>query len=312
MKTYDEMTRCALEARDEHEKKRKRRIYIAQRAVAAAAGVFAAFIIGFGIRNNYKKSDTFRIPDNTVENAAATTVSTELTHSKETTITTHTTITAAVNKTTTQKSTQTTVVSSLTASVQTQQTSSTNKAAEAAVTEHTTEYTTASAAPITSTVTTVLVNDTTVTTTADDRPSSVSYTGGATGETGGASGGEGSGDMCTGGGCGPSAGSSDMWYSLPLYQAYEEASIDGYAETYYSGYRISSELIGGNIAAAKMKSGYPVDGVVRTCFAYAYYINGLSSENAVAIKFDGQTEYYLYLTDDMDLDNIKKQIPPLE
>ena len=308
MKTYDEMTRCVLEARDEHEKKRKRKIYIAQRAVSAVACVFAAFIIGLGIRNHYKKPDTYHISDNTVENAVTSSTSAALPNSEETTITTLTTIATTANKTTTQTKSQTTVSSSSAASVQTQQASSTNKAAEATTAKHTT----ASTASRTSATTTAPVNSTTVTTTVDDSSGGVPYTGGSGEGTGGASYDEGGGDMSVGGGCGPSPENPDLWYSLPDYMAYEDASIDGYTEIYHYGYQISSDNIGGNIGTAVMKSSYPVDGVIKTCNAYAYHINGFSDENIAAIRFDGKSEYYLYLTEDTNYFYIKMQIPSIE
>lgn len=303
MKTYEEMARCALEARDEHEKKRKRKIYIAQRAVSAVAGVFAAFFIGFGIWNNYKKPDTYYISDNTAENTTTSSASAALPSSEEATMTTLTTIAATADKTTTQTGAQTTVSSSA-ASVQTQQTASTNKVTETAAAKHTTTST----VPRTSAATTATANNTTVTTTVDDVPGSVPYTGGS----GGVSHGEGGGDMSVGGGSGPSPEGSDLWYSLPDYLAYEDASIDGYTEIYHFGYQISSDNIGSNIGTAVMKSSYPVDGVIKTCNAYAYHINGFSDENIIAIRFDGKSEYYLYLTEETNYFYIKMQVPSLE
>ena len=314
MKTYEEMARCALEARDEHEKKRKRKIYIAKRAVPAFAGVFAAFIIGLGIRNNFKKPDTFPTPDNVVEIMTTTSTDSALPHTSGTTVTTLAANSAAANTAATITSaakTETTSVTSATGSVQTQSAATQETAPTTAV------QTTASTLPKTTTVTTTAEPAVSFTTTTDDRPSGTDYGGIPSGASGNPS----SGDMNVGGkggddpvcgGSAPSSCSSDPWYDLPVYQAYADAFIDGYAKIYHSGYKISSDIIGGDIAAARMKSSYPVEGTVRTFYAYAYYINGFSSENAVAIRFDGQREYYLYLTDDMDLDNIKKQIPPLE
>jgi hypothetical protein len=122
--------------------------------------------------------------------------------------------------------------------------------------------------------------------------------------------------MAVGGGSAPSAGSSDPWYDLPVHKRYYNAFLDGYVAeltpAYRGGYPISSDWIGDHISSAKMKSQYRVEGVVKQCAAEAYYIKGYSDENVVAIKFEGYDEYYLYHTDNTDLNSLMKQIPPLE
>jgi len=315
MKTYEEMTRCALEARDEHEKKRKRNIYIAKRAVPAFAGVFAAFIIGFGVWNNLKKPDTLPAPDNVVE-SVTTTSPAVLPHSSETTVTALTTTTTAANTTsaagnttttgTDAAKTETSAVTSTTESVQAQQASTHEAATTTAV------HTTVTTMPRTTTATTTAEPPASFTTTTDIRASGTAYGG----IPGGASGDPSGGDMAVGGGSAPSAGSSDPWYDLPVHKRYYNAFLDGYVAeltpAYRGGYPISSDWIGDHISGAKMKSQFRVEGVVKQCTAEAYYIKGYSDENVVAIKFEGYDEYYLYHTDNTDLNSLMKQIPPLE
>ena len=120
--------------------------------------------------------------------------------------------------------------------------------------------------------------------------------------------------MC--GGSVPLAGSSDPWYDLPINKQYQNAFLDGYTEgidhIYRSGYQISSDYVGQSISQAVTESSSPVNNEMKRYYAEAYYIRGYSDENVVAIRFEGYDEYYLYLTNDTDLDNIKKQIPPIE
>ena len=118
-------------------------------------------------------------------------------------------------------------------------------------------------------------------------------------------------------GCGTTTGSThNPWYDMPVHKQYYNAFLEGYVAdltpAYRSGYPISSELIGKHISSADMKSQYYVDGEVKRCKAEAYYINGFSDDDIVAIKFDGHDEYYLYHTDKTDLYSLMKIIPPLE
>jgi len=314
MKTYDEMAKYVLEVRDEHEKKRKRKIYIAKRAVPAIAGVFASFVIGLGIRNNFRKPDTFPTPDNVVGSVATTAASTALpqtTAIKTTTLTT----TAVITNTSaaqTQNRTETTAAAFATTALRTQQTTA-NGAASAAAS---TAVTTTSALTRTTALQTAPTSQPTVTTIV---PGEIPTAGGTDGGYGGEeTGGTDAGGVIIGGGGVPSTGETgggsapDPWYSLPIDQAFYYAFVDGHEKTYRNGYRISSDYIGDSIGRARMESRYPVDGELKCYDAEAFCLDNYSGNDAVAIQFMGDGKYYLYLTDDTDINDLMKQIPPLE
>jgi len=62
------------------------------------------------------------------------------------------------------------------------------------------------------------------------------------------------------------------------------------------------------IGSVNMESGQPVEGFIKQCTAEAFHINGIDAESAIAVKFYGHNEYYLYHTRDTDIYDIMKQI----
>lgn len=294
MKTYDEMAKYVLEVRDEHERKRKRRIYIAKRAVPAAAGVLGAFIIGFGIMRNYKRPDTFPTPDTVVEIENTTVVSTALPQDTETAATTAVVTSTDTAKTTVSTSTVTSVSSQSAANTQntTEKTGTTAAQTTSAEASMTTETT-----AVSTTITTTVTQKVTTTT---ERVSANPPGGISDPPNGGTT----------------TAESHDPWYDMPIHKQYYNALLDGYVAdltpAYRGGYPISDEWVGERISGAKMKSQKLVDGVVKQCMAEAFRINCISDEKAVAIRFEGHEEFYLYHIDGTDLNGLMKEIPPLE
>ena len=118
------------------------------------------------------------------------------------------------------------------------------------------------------------------------------------------------------GGGTPPVSDHDPWYDMAIYRQYYNAFLEGYVAVlkpiYRSGYPISFEYVGARISSADMKSERLIDGELKQCTAEAYYINGFSDDDIVAIKFDGHDEYYLYHTDKTDVYSLMKIIPPLE
>ena len=299
MKTYDEMAKYVLEVRDEHEKKRKRKIYIAKRAVPAFAGVIGAFIIGFGLWNNYRRPDMLPTPSTVVESETTMTASTAQTTPKA--VTTALTTSAVTSKIDANTTTSTTAAASSTAVYVT-----TKAATTAAKPETTaTQITSKPVADTTSSTTVRATSTTTVTQTVTTTTTDPEMTGGPPAKS----------TQPPGGGT-PPGSAHNPWYDMPVYRQYYNAFLEGYVAdltpAYRSGYPISSELIGKHISSADMKSQYYVDGEVKSCKAEAYFINGFSDDDIVAIKFDGHDEYYLYHTDKTDLYSLMKIIPPLE
>jgi len=299
MKTYDEMAKYVLEVRDEHEKKRKRRIYIAKRAVPALAGVLGAFIIGFGLWNNYRRPDMLPTPSTVVESETTAIASTAQTTPK--TMTTSVTASAVTSKTDANTTTSTTAAASSTAVYVT-----TKAATTAAKPETTaTQIISKPAAETISSTTPRITSTTTVTQTVTTTTTDPEMTGGPPAKS----------TQPPGGGT-PPGSAHNPWYDMPVNKQYYNAFLEGYVAdltpAYRSGYPISSELIGKHISSANMKSQYYVDGEVKSCKAEAYFINGFSDDDIVAIKFDGHDEYYLYHTDKTDLYSLMKIIPPLE
>ena len=299
MKTYDEMAKYVLEVRDEHEKKRKRRIYIAKRAVPALAGVLGAFIIGFGLWNNYKRPDTLPTPSTVVECETTMTASTAQTTPKA--VTTALTTSAVTSKIDANTTTSTTAASSSTAVYVTTKAATTDAKPETTATQITSKP---AAETISSTIPRI-TSTTTVTQTVTTTTTDPEMTGGPPAKSTQPPGGE-----------TPPGSAHNPWYDMPVHKQYYNAFLEGYVAdltpAYRSGYPISSELIGKHINSADMKSQYYVDGEVKRCKAEAYYINGFSDDDIVAIKFDGHDEYYLYHTDKTDLYSLMKIIPPLE
>lgn len=299
MKTYDEMAKYVLEVRDEHEKKRKRKIYIAKRAVPAFAGVIGAFIIGFGLWNNYRRPDMLPTPSTVVESETTAIASTAQTTPK--TMTTAVTASAVTAKTDANTTTSTTAAASSTKAYVT-----TNMVTTAAKPVTAPPPSTSKPATDTTSSTTVrATSTTTVTQTVTTTTTDTEMTGNPPAKS------------TQPPGCGTTTGSPhNPWYDMPVHRQYYNAFLEGYVAEltpiYRSGYPISSELIGKHISSADMKSQYYVDGEVKRCKAEAYYINGFSDDDIVAIKFDGHDEYYLYHTDKTDLYSLMKIIPPLE
>ena len=332
MKTYEEMAKYVLEVRDEHDKKKKHRIAAAKRVIPAAAGVSCAFIIGFGIFKGYNRPDTLPVHDNIIESE---TTSAQITTLPQTTKESETILTTAV--TTTEKSTsKTTVSKSNVTTVKTEvtsETSSKHTSSAAASAERTTSAasSTASTTAPTTTYTTVTTQETTTTIeigggglsgdSQHDFPGGMGggsaggdgnggYAGGA---TGGGAGGDGNGGYA-GGGTGGSGGSGsseeERWSQLTINHRYYYAFIDGYEDVYVNGYMISSDIVGSWIGDAEMESQTFIDGYIKKCSAEVYLINGCSDAEAVAIKFKGHDEYYLYCKINTDIYDIMKKIPP--
>ena len=323
MKTYDEMARYVLEVRDEHERKRKKRITFIKRSVPAAIAVMGAFIIGFGIWKGYKRPEQLPSPDNIINN---TSVTTTLPHASETaliTTTNKTVITSETSETSVSASTQTTKISQTTAEASVTTAVSAEESSEAsAVTALSTTKAaaTSSAAAKTTSSTSQPVPHAIITTTiAYSGLSGDPSTGTGTGAGGAlpSSGAEGSGGSQTvgGGGAAPPStegngggGIYDPWYGLPIYQQFTNAYVSGYTKTYTSGCVISDRYVGDMIGSVNMESGQPVEGFIKQCTAEAFHINGIDAESAIAVKFYGHNEYYLYHTRDTDIYDIMKQI----
>ncbi|MCR4638783.1 hypothetical protein [Ruminococcus sp.] len=303
MKTYDEMTKYVLEVRDEHEKKRKRRIYIAKRAVPAAAGILGAFVIGLGVWRNYKRPDTFPTPGTVVESQTETTAVTAQTTQKA--VTTKVTTSAVISSAEANTTATTTAAAPAAETALTAKAVTTAKKLETAPPQTTSDNAAETTASATGRVTTTTVIQTATRTTTEPE-----ITGNPPAKSSDPPGGY----TPPGGGTQPST--HDPWYDMTIYRQYYNAFLDGYVAVlkpiYRGGYPISSELIGKHISSADMKSQYYVDGEVKSCKAEAYFINGFSDDDIVAIKFDGHDEYYLYHTDKTDLYSLMKQIPPLE
>lgn len=321
MKTYDEMARYVLEVRDEHERKRKKRITFIKRSVPAAIAVMGAFIIGFGIWKGYKRPEQLPSPDNIINN---TSVTTTLPHASETALITTTTnktvISSETSETSVSASTQTTKISQTTAEASVTTAVSAEESSEASTVtalSTTKAATTSSAAAKTTSSTSQPVPHAIITTTIacselSGDPSTGTGAGGAL-PSGGT---EGSGGSQTvgGGAASPSTegngggGIYDPWYGLPIYQQFTNAYVSGYTKTYTSGCVISDRYVGDMIGSVNMESGQPVEGFIKQCTAEAFHINGIDAESAIAVKFYGHNEYYLYHTRDTDIYDIMKQI----
>ena len=252
MKTYDEMARYVLEVRDEHERKRKKRITFIKRSVPAAIAVMGAFIIGFGIWKGYKRPEQLPSPDNIINN---TSVTTTLPHASETALITTTTnktvITSETSETSVSASTQTTKISQTTAEASVTTAVSAEEASEASTVtalSTTKAAATSSAAAKTTSSTSQPVPHAIITTTIaysglSGDPSTGTGAGGAL-PSGGTEGSGGS--QTVGGGAAPPStegngggGIYDPWYGLPIYQQFTNAYVSGYTEAYTSGCVIS-------------------------------------------------------------------------
>ena len=321
MKTYDEMARYVLEVRDEHERKRKKRITFIKRSVPAAIAVMGAFIIGFGIWKGYKRPEQLPFPDNIINN---TSVTTTLPHASETALITTTTnktvITSETSETSVSASTQTAKISQTTAEASVTTAVSAEESSEASTVtalSTTKAAATSSAAAKTTSSTSQPVPHAIITTTiAYSELSGDPPTGAGAGGALPSSGTEGSGGSQTaGGGAAPPStegngggGIYDPWYGLPIYQQFTNAYVSGYTKTYTSGCAISDRYVGDMIGSVNMESGQPVEGFIKQCTAEAFHINGIDAESAIAVKFYGHNEYYLYHTRDTDIYDIMKQI----
>ena len=73
---------------------------------------------------------------------------------------------------------------------------------------------------------------------------------------------------------------------------------------------ISPEYVGDPIYSADLISSQVIAGEQMQCVADVYSVNGITDEIAVAIKFRGNDEYYLYYMPNADLNKIIQTLPP--
>lgn len=322
MKTYEEMAEYVLEVRDEHEKKRKRRIASAKRIVPAVAGVCCTMAIVFGIWKGHVKPDEFLLTNDITIYATTTAAVTTTLHTTDN-------VTAYTTSVTTggRKNTDTTSPTSFVAATSAMPATAESKTTAAHVTSETTAViikTTTSeeyiSATTTSKVTTVSKTTSVTTVTTQGTPSGAAsgeHTAGGAGGSGGeggsdggsSSGGEGMGGGAIGGGGG--CGGALSWSSLPVNERYDTALLDGYTDVYTNTFRISPDDVGDRIGDAVME-GYDYSaGEYRRCTADVYYIKNIRDSMAVAVRFEGD-EYYLYRNRNTDIERIFLLISPME
>ena len=317
MKTYDEMAKYVLEVRDEYEKKRARRITATKRCIPAVAGLFCTLIVVFGVwKGNIKPEKLPSVDEVTVTETISASTATMM-HTTETTSAAKTTVfTTASSSTKTTASSAVPTASSVTSVTVFSTAETTSAAVQSTSASATTEQHTSATTSSSVTVTTTVTNVTTVTVT---ETTTLQFTGGggSIGEGGWPFGGDGGnggyGGGSNGGGASSGEGNGggiDPWYNLPLNQQFNNAYIDGYGAIFVNGYLISPEAVGDWIGVAVMQSQAPVEGLTRTCKAKVYYLNDISDDTAVAIRFNGYDEYYLYCVSGTDIYDMMKIIPP--
>ena len=306
MKNYDERIESIFRKYDEKIEAKRRKNAVIRRIAFSTSGLCAAVIVAVLAIKIPNRTD-FNPPD-VVEPSTTfveVTTTTDLPKTTGQANTTFTTSFANSETKTTEIMTNVTTVSNKT------ELTTSNNTLTTTTTKHISPVTTALDTTKTTTqakTTTLNITETTVTTTV--KVTSTSTTTQVVTTTTRLSGGN------PPPGVGTQPSTHDPWYDMPIYRQYYNALLDGYVADltpiYRSGYPISDELIGESISGARMTSQYRVDGVIKQCQAEAYYINGFSDDDIVAIKFDGHDEYYLYHTDKTDVYSLMKIIPPLE
>ncbi|WP_303838806.1 hypothetical protein [Ruminococcus flavefaciens] len=307
MKNYDERIESVFRKYDEKIEAKRRKNAVIRRIAFSTSGICAAVIVAvlaikIPNRTDFNPPDVIEPSTNSVE----VTTTTALPQTTEQSSTTFTTTFANSETKTTETVTNVTTVSNRTehtTSNHTLTTTTTKYISPVTTVLDTTKTTTqAQTTTLNTTETTITTtvratSTTTVTQTVTNTPNDLEMSGGTPAKS-------------------TRPINDDPWYDMPIHKQYYNAFLEGYVANltpaYRSGYPISSELIGEHISSAGMESQWLVDGAVKSCKAEAYYINGFSDDDIVAIKFDGHDEYYLYHTDKTDVYSLMKIIPPLE
>ena len=282
MKSYEEMARYVLEVRDEHERKQQKRKMLFRRYAPVAASLCVFLLIGLGVRKNIPEPDSFKteVTVSTTEPATTVTVSYTQTTSVSTTVvrttsaqTSHassTSVTTSSAVTTAENSVHVTAASTIT--VLTHQSTHTHTTATAEKTHtsatrttsqdihpHSTASTQQNSSPATMPLTVPQTEPTSETTTSQ-----------------------------------PAAGTNPSHYQS-IEEMYNTAYVEELdANYFYSCITVKEFEIDSLISTAEM-SGYDSDAdKVVICVAEAYRLNSTDEKKAIAIKFSGNDNYYLY------------------
>lgn len=282
MKSYEEMARYVLEVRDEHERKQQKRKMLFRRYAPVAASLCAFLLIGLGVWKNIPEPDGFKtdvtvsttepVTTAPVSDAQTTFVSSTVvrTTSAQTSHTSSTDVTTVNVVTTAENSAHVTAAS--TANVLTHQSTHTHITATAEKTQtsvtrttsqdsqpHSTTSTQHTASPATMPLTVPETEPTSETTTTQR------------------------------------AAGTNPSYSQSIEDLYNTAYVEALDAKYFYGCITVKEFeIDSLISTAEM-SGYDSDAdKVVTCVADAYRLNGTDEKKAIAIKFSGNDNYYLY------------------
>lgn len=318
MKSYEEMARYVLEVRDGYEKKKRRRAGVLRICVPVAAGLCAVLLIGVGIWKNMPAPDKIPSAEHIITTETVPSGTTSVRPAAEKPVTSFTAAVSAVTSAASSTVTETVSV--------TEKQSGTSRIATAAVTAAQTKATTA----LTHTRAPDLVQTTTI------NAAETTVTGGNMGipvtNTTTVSGGDmgipstrtttaspvitaqqwvttGTQTVTTGIHQNPGGGTIP-WIWESVEHQYDTAELDGFEGSYKTAYAINPkyDYISEAIARAVMTGYDSENNEAHTCEATAYHVKGLDDNDAVAIKFSSNNNYYLYCRDYMNINELMDRI----
>lgn len=255
MKNYEEMAKCALEARDKYIKKKKRQQALIRRYAPAVLSLCFAVVIGFGIRNHMNNPSGILIKPVTTETTAAEQTETA-TYTEKSDITITTTETRIEPITTEQK----------------EETQATGAPPDTAEPITATPLVTSAESPTDSSAIT------------DDRTEQPI-------------------DEA------PSTNRPPLhWDEMTVNQQYNMAEFGSPLSFYKTAEKeVSADKIGDYINIAYM-SGYDYyTDTYYHCYAGAYFINGYTDKEIIAIKFEESNEYFVYYYYGLSIDDINQE-----